>query len=64
MSSVSRVGKLGWATSEMVTNMKTNTIKSKFIYCGHYDEVFRTKDYAHKIKINVAMNVLKRTVHF
>ena len=37
------------ATLEMVTNMKTNTMKSKFIYYGHCDkEVSRIKYYAHK----------------
>ena len=36
---------MGWATSQMATN----TMKSKFIYCGHCDkEVSRTKYYAHK----------------
>ena len=40
---------MGRATSEMATNMKTNTMNSTFIYCGHCDkEVTMMNYYAHK----------------
>ena len=36
---------MGWATLEKVTDMKTNTMNSTFIYCGHCDKEVTTMNY-------------------